>query len=345
VALNQEPQLPQETLQNKSHENLERHSRLFGLMLGGFDGVWDDDFRRAASIGATVARVNIWWPHVEHSPGALDFTPFERVLASAEANGLQVIVTVWGSPPWHCSVPGAEREDNCPPRPEAFRALMQTLVSRYHDRVLAWEIWNEPEQPNYWFGAPDTAGYARLLRAAYQGAKAGDSEALVLFAATGYIQFDYVEHVLWHLGGEAAFDAVAVHPYRRHYGPHEPIENVGAERTTLKDELLLLTNLFENYGYGRPDLYLTELGWGTNHEADRPALELVTLDDQARFVAETIHLINTDPGLQHVKAVTFFIQRDSDSTEEEQWSYYGLSYRDGRPKPAAAAFRDMVYPD
>jgi hypothetical protein len=222
---------------------------------------------------------------------------------------------------------------------------MQKLVSRYHGRVLAWEIWNEPEQPHYWFGAPDPAGYARLLRAAYQGAKAGDSEAVVLFAATGYIQFDYVEQVLRHLGGEAAFDAVAAHPYRRNYGPHEPIENVGNEKTTLKDELLLLTNLFENYGYGRPDLYLTELGWGTNHEADRPELELVTLDDQARFVAETIHLINTDPSLQHVKAVTFFIQRDSDSTEDEQWSYYGLFYRDGRPKPAAAAFRVMVYPD
>ncbi|MCI2431588.1 hypothetical protein LM602_03405, partial [Candidatus Acetothermia bacterium] len=282
----------------------------FGVMLGGYDSIWPDDFERAASIGAGVARIQIWWPNVESSRGKFDFSEFEQHLDAAEKHGILPIVNVWGSPAWACAVPGATGKDLeiCPPRPDAFQKFMQTLTSRYRDRVSVWEIWNEPEQPTYWLNAPDAAAYAQLLHAAYQGAKRGNPKATVLFAATGYIQFDYVEQVLRHLGGEAAFDAVAVHPYRFPTGPNEPVDHniVPGEKMTLKDELVGLLDLFESYGYGRPDLYLTEIGWGSNHASDDPKLN--TLEEQAQHVYDTIKLFQNDPELQNVKAVTFFIE-------------------------------------
>jgi hypothetical protein len=114
---------------------------------------------------------------------------------------------------------------------------VRRLVGRYRDRVKIWEIWNEPEQPSYWLGAPDPAGYARLLRAAYRGAKAGDPNAIVLFAATGFVQYGYVARTLESLAGARAFDAVAVHPYRFPSGPYEPVEVVLADGTTTKATL------------------------------------------------------------------------------------------------------------
>lgn len=317
----------------------------FGLMLGGYDGIWPDDFERAASIGAGVARIQIWWPNIEPLRGKFDFSEFEQQLDAAEKHGILPIVNVWGSPKWACAVPGATGKDLeiCPPRPDAFQKFMQTLASRYRDRVSVWEIWNEPEQPTYWLNAPDAAAYAQLLHAAYQGVKTGNPKATVLFAATGYIQFDYVEQVLRHLGGEAAFDAVAVHPYRFPAGPNEPVDHniVPGEKMTLKDELVGLLDLFESYGYGRPDLYLTEIGWGSNHASDDPKLN--TLEEQAQHVYDTIKLFQNDPELQNVKAVTFFIQRDSQSTEDEIWSYFGLFDKAGKPKPAALLFRKAVW--
>lgn len=315
----------------------------FGLMLGGYDGIWPDDYARAASIGAGVARLGFYWPHVEYECGVLDFAYVDEQVAAAEENGLSIIMTVSGSSPCACSLGEVEDYTICPPYPDAFRDFMEIAATRYQGRIRAWEIWNEPEQPTYWIGAPDPAGYASLLQAAYEGVKAGDPDATVLFAATGFVQYDYVEQVLQALNGATAFDAVAAHPYRFPAGPHEPIEVYGPwgpVMATLSDELSMLQDLFESYGYGRPDLYLTELGWGTNHAENLDGLN--TLDEQAQHIYDTITLFKTDSDLAHVKAITFFIERDSQSSEGSFFSYFGLFYEDGSPKPAAQAFYEAV---
>lgn len=318
----------------------------FGLSIGGYDGIWPDDFRRMADIGAGVVHLGTYWSWIEYLPGEYDFSGLDAEVAEALANGLKPIVTISGASRRSCPIPGLSDDDLtiCPPRPSDFQEFMEQLAKRYRGRVDVWEIWNEPEQPEYYYGAPDPAGYAQVLKAAYEGAKRGNPDAVVLFAGTGWINEEYVAQVLDSLGGAPAFDAVSVHPFRWPVGPYDPSSYILPDGSygegTLKEQLLSLTNLFSSYGYGWPDLYITDMGWGTNHEIQHE--ELNTLEEQADFISQTIEIFKTDPELSHVKSVVFFIERDSEATDYVIFSYFGLFYRDGSPKPSAYSFRRAV---
>src|SRR5207244_337600 len=89
------------------------------------------------------------------------------------------------------------------------------------------EIFNEPNLPYEWGGAPDPAAYARLLAAAYRGVKRADQNVSVIAAAVaqktgargGSMEDADFIRGLYAAGGRDSFDVLGMHAYLGNFSP------------------------------------------------------------------------------------------------------------------------------
>ena len=114
--------------------------------------------------GAYKGERNLW--HI----GMVDFCVNE-----ARARGMKVLITLWLTPSW---ANGGQSDKVPPTNPQDYADFARWAATYWRGRVDAWEVWNEPDQQNF-FNATQ-ARYVQLLNAAYPGFKAGDPDAEVI---------------------------------------------------------------------------------------------------------------------------------------------------------------------
>jgi hypothetical protein len=195
--------------------------------------------------GATVVRVIVEWAKVapqrpRHPADA--FAPAYRLddvdelVRNAHASGLDVLLTIWGTPGW---ANGGAAENAAPHDPRDLRDFATALAARYSGRepglpfVPFFSAWNEPNSALFLSPQFDTAGrpvaprvYAALAAAVYAGVKSASPAALVAVGETAARGHDRRVAAL-HDGESPArfaqlvaaaaprlrFDAWAHHPY------------------------------------------------------------------------------------------------------------------------------------
>jgi hypothetical protein len=179
---------------------------------------------------ASVVRTIVDWSHVAPTRPRNARNPFDRAyhfgdvdqfVATADRRGVEVLVTIWGTPGWA----NGHRKPNVPPtHAKDFEAFAHALATRYSGAyptlgfVKFVSIWNEPNTRRFLDAASRPAAYAALVRAGYRGVKSGSPTTLVAAGETA------ASHCpAWFVSGLARiapdlpFDAWAHHPY-----PHTP---------------------------------------------------------------------------------------------------------------------------
>jgi hypothetical protein len=185
-----------------------------GAFLGTAGSTW---LQRASSAGAGWVRIDIGWnaPNTAAMPAGFDarnpadpgysFTTADAAIRTATADGLQVLVTFTGAPPWAegPGMPSAAPPGTWRPDPRAIGDYGVALARRYSGhfpdplhpgrmlpRVAAFQPWNEPNLSKYltpqWSGnqPASPAIYRSMLNAFYAGVKSVDANALVVAAGT-----------------------------------------------------------------------------------------------------------------------------------------------------------------
>jgi hypothetical protein len=182
------------------------------------------DFTLLARAGGSVLRVSIGWDDVEPANDRFDFRFWDQVVALAEQRHVRLIPYVAYAPGW--AVDGPAQDDDRwrrPPRDARdFADVMEHLARRYQGRIRSWELWNEPDNADYWRGT--VAQYAELLRAGAAGVRRGDPGAQIVSGGlAGKVEF---LQALFALPGVAqAVDVVNLHAYDETWNP-EPIEHL-----------------------------------------------------------------------------------------------------------------------
>ena len=338
-----------------------------GRLLVGFQD--DASFRwasdRGASldvaqrVGASVLRTIVEWHRVAPSRPARpsdSFDPAYRLddvddlARSAQQRGIELLVTVWGTPTWANGGAGP----NVPPRDAAdFGAFAEALADRYSGRhpgfpaARLFSLWNEPNLEQFLTPQFDEGGrslspryYADLVRAGYAGIKRGNPEALVAIGETSPFGKDHPSlgpvqdshspvrfaRLLSEERPRVPLDAWAQHPYpaRHTTAPAEPVR---WPRVSLSNLERFGSTIDEWY---RPDLPL----WVTEYGHETKPVDPTGVDQgtQARYVTEALALAAGNP---RVRLFAWFILRDRDF---EPWQS-GLVSPDGTPKPGLARFR------
>jgi hypothetical protein len=162
-----------------------------------------------AAAGIRWVRLDLDWSAAERLPGVYDFSIWDRFIASLEPRGMRTLLILdYGNDLYEGRFPPTTNEGRA-----AFAAFAGAAARHYKGRV-AWEIWNEPNLPRFWAGAPDAGAYVALARAAAKAIRREDPNAWILGPALGGGFFDlpYLE-ATFAAGLLDVVDAVSVHPY------------------------------------------------------------------------------------------------------------------------------------
>jgi hypothetical protein len=303
-----------------------------------------------ASTGVRMLRQPFHWSHFEHQPGQYDFGPYDLFVAAAARHGLSLMPVLTDPPDMYSTRPagGPLYWTYQPTSNDAFASFARALVGRYGPNgsfwaehpevprlpVHAWQVWNEPNMPQYWGGHPSPEGYAAMLRTVSAGIKAADPGAEVVSAGLSFSRMAmplkrFVRR-MYRAGARGTFDSLAVHPYAP--APDLVTDLVRGARRVL-----------QSVGDGRLPIRVTETGWATAGPANQSLV--VGRKAQSQLVKATLDRFVRTRRRLGVRSVTLFNWNNLApyGGQKDYWGLYaGLVERDGRPKPALATFTRVV---
>jgi hypothetical protein len=315
------------------------------------------DHARDSSV--TLLRTVVTWKDAAPSRPANAADPFDAayrlddvddLVRSAQQRGIEILVTIWGTPEWANGGLGPNRP---PHDPAALGQFAAALADRYSGRhsgypaVRLFSAWNEPNLEQFLAPQFDGAGrsvgpalYAPLARAVYDGVKRGNPDALVAIGETsprghdipknGRVQDSHSPARFARLLAEAEpaldFDAWAQHPYppRSRIAPGAPVR---WPRVGIGNLERFGTALDEWFGREDTPIWITEYAHATlppEHLGIDPEL-------QARYTEDALQLAAANPRL---RVFVWFVFRDR---SDGLWQS-GLLWEDSTPKPALATF-------
>lgn len=150
-----------------------------------------------------------------------------------------------------------------PPYEDNWKNFIRTVVSRYKNQVKVWEVWNEPDSPDYLIlNNPQT--YIPILETAFREIKQIDPTATVLVGGLSWPNVDFARD-LYEKSGK--FDALAFHIYScNDYF-------ASGNFSSIEGDLLRLKEVVSKYKGGRK-AWITELGCSTsNHLSESQQAE------------------------------------------------------------------------
>jgi polysaccharide biosynthesis protein PslG len=300
--------------------------------------------------GAQMTRVDVGWASLQqggpdgYSSWYLD--KLDRLVAAADARGIDLLLTFMNTPCWASTAPESAKQ-GCtgswwdrgvmwypPADAQAYARALAFVAARYGDKVAAWEIWNEPNHPDFWKTDDQAGAYARLLKAAYPAVKAANPRAVVVGGALSQSDHAFAQR-LYDLGVKGYFDAFSVHPYSDDVSPLDARSTIDARYSFIRG-VPAIHEVMQRNGDTRP-IWLTESGWSTSTVRTPDHWRNgVSEAAQATFMREQAEQVAHWP---YVKVNIWFNLLDAGSDRADKYSNCGLVRVDGTAKPAFAAFR------
>jgi hypothetical protein len=275
----------------------------------------EERLRTLDELGVDVVRYTLRWDHIatyrpdrpaDPDDPAYDWSSSDALLQGLHAHGIDILLTIWGTPPW---ANGFRKPNFAPDSPSAL-ALFATAAARRYPWVHKWEIWNEPNQLGGLDPNSPRLYVQRLLNPAVAALHAIDPLNVVAGGATSPRATQTALSAVAFMRGMrragARFDVYSHHPYPRWFGrgrPETPLQTLPCTRwLTMASLQCLIKDVTMNFG--RKHIWLTEYAYKTN-PPDRargvpPAL-------QARYLAEAARRVYQAP---RVDLLINFLIRD-----------------------------------
>jgi hypothetical protein len=249
----------------------------WGIQAGSLDPAVLD---AAAAIGVKWTRLQASWPAIERERGRFDWAQTDAAFDAAIGRGITPFVSLGGGNGLYTPVlkmddpKQAEVYGERPAPPthsdEAMTAwlrFVRATVERYRDRIVYWEVWNEPNHRAYWGAPPDAAEYGRLLKETATVIKEASPRARVVAGAMAGMNAAFADGFL--AGGNAALvDIVSYHQYEGE--PEERMLRMVALRAALDRHKPSLVTWQGECGYPSASStrdYRGRAPWGLNIQA------------------------------------------------------------------------------
>ena len=309
-------------------------------------------------MGAGIILEQFRWDKIEHPCGTWDWGFYDELVLEAKKHNLKIIaqlgynntlcapgqVTQAPSTPidrlrgWvqqrqskqpltdQASSTGEPFNQN-PPDPAAWKRFVATVVARYKDTVQTWEIWNEPDDTDFWTGTPDQ--YVSLLHSSYDTIKGVDPSAKVINGACSKLDLVWCNQYIA-LGGPNYSDVFGFHPYVGQTN----FDNGAFEKTDL-------AHLKSIQGQINKPIWFTEFGWSSaNTGSDSNGIGSESL--QARYLVRQFVTMFGYPGLS-LGPMLWYDFRDDGTDPGNKDAHFGLIGNDWMtPKAGYYAFQTLA---
>lgn len=135
-------------------------------------------------LGFTHAKQTFAWEDLETARGVWDFSLADEIVSLAEARNVELVARLTNAPAWARSGTVTSDFVDAPPDDYAdFANYCGILAERYRGRIMAYQVWNEPNLTREWGGAPpDAAAYVDLLQGCSEAIRTADPQAIIISA-------------------------------------------------------------------------------------------------------------------------------------------------------------------
>jgi O-antigen ligase len=288
------------------------------------DATLEARLRELAQQGVQYVRQEFRWADIEKTKGVLDWANSDRMIASTQKHGMQILVVLLTTPQWarplSRSSLSPSPESTPPENVEDFARFATAFAQRYssakwqipsgnrathssslvtlpYSPILGFQIWDEPNLSEAWGNnLISPAAYLKLLFAAGDAIRAVQPTARIVLAGlaptteTNQVHLAPQEFLrrLYQLGGHDAFDIAAAKPYGYDFAPTD--RRVQADTLNFS-HMILLREVMDAHGDTQKAIWATEFGWNAlppNWQGEKSIWGTVTASQQAEFALAAV---------------------------------------------------------
>lgn len=282
---------------------------------------------KLADGGFRFARLDVLWNLVEQVRGQYDFSIYEPIVSALAAHGIRPLLILDYNNPLYDnthSPPLTEVGPHTDQARQAFARFAAVAAEHFKASGVIWEIWNEPDNPRFWYPKPDPDSYMALAKAAIQAMRQADPHATIVGPALVGLEPRYQD--AWNflqrcfvLGLPALVDAISVHSYR-----------LGPPESATPDYLRLRTLITQYAPPEKTDLPIICSEWGYS-------LTWVSEQQQAQYLAR-LYLINL---LDNLPLTIWYNWHDGPDPKQIEDNFGLVTYTD-QPKLAYLAAQTLT---
>ena len=331
----------------------------YGIAAGGSLGDLTDaqlDQRMAdiAASGAKWIRFDFDWALIQpDNAKSYTWDEYDKLVAAAQKHNLFILGILDFTPAW-ARANACKDSDKCyPANNQDFANFAKTVANRYKNRGLHyWEIWNEPNSPQFWQPVADPVSYTHLLQATAKSLRAEDKSVYIITAGLSpqdtngksYSPIDFLT-AMYKAGAKGSFDAVADHPYTF---PLSPKSGVFHAWNQMADPSNSLRHVMLANGDQNKKIWITEYGSPTGGPGPVSTIENPNLAQHPYKVDEALQakLLSDALGLYKsynwVGPFMYYSYQDAGTTQDTNENFFGLVRADGSKKPAYQVFKDAA---
>ena len=297
-------------------------------------GVVRRDLELLRTNGVHLLRISLPWDEIEPEPGRYEWGFWDRLITVASRQyGLRLLPYVCYTPRWAAA---RQTEDfwRQPPRDNAlFAEFVRQAARRYKGRIQSWELWNEPDNPEYWRGSVEQ--FQALLQAGSAAVRQADPGAKVVLGGLSW-NLDFLEAMLTNRAVLQDVDVINLHNYYETWSA-DPLER-------LTDYLGRAQDILRSHGRPLP-LWMAEVGYSSFHQGSyvsREARAFYRYEHTPEHQASALfRILSVLLASEKVSLVTWYRVNDLLPGQEVIGDlnnrYLGVVSAQGQPKPALQA--------
>ena len=297
----------------------------------------DRDLDTFKAAGAQWLRFDMTWSVIERNKGTYDWSTSDRVVAAARARGFKLMPTLTYTPAWARPAGTDDKWGPTGSYQDDFAAFAGAAALRYAGKVHTFELWNEENASAFWKPLPDASAYTSLVQKASAAIRAVQQKAGIVLGGLAAVGTNSHEtdpeqfmHQLYALGIGSSVSAVGFHATTYPFMPDDPTSkewNVLMRLPRIHDWLV-------GQGFTRTQVWVTEFGIpSSGPSAVSEAVQAIQL--QAAY-----RLMNQYEGWSG--PLFWYTPRDKGVNGADVDQNYGLIRRDFTPKPAFAAYQEVM---
>jgi hypothetical protein len=278
------------------------------------------DLARAA--GFALVRMDLLWANAERG-GRYRFFAYDALLRALEARGMGVLwILDYGHPDHGGSTP------RTPQDVAAFGRFAEAAAVHFKGHNVRYEVWNEPDTPQFWKPSPNASEYATLLREAVAAIRRADPTAKI--SSGGLSRFDgaFLSQAL-NPSLAGSLSAIGIHPY-----PKSAPETIAPELGMLRE---WVARAFGN----QIEIWDTEWGYSSANAPKEAPSNGHTEEGRKRQAGLAVRELLTVWAVGLPLAVWYDL-RDDGTDPANQEHNYGLLDSSGNEKAAMKAIRTLT---
>lgn len=278
---------------------------------------------------------NFPWRELEPRQDEWDFTQADRIVALAEEWDLGLIVRLGQVPQWasDSEIESDESHDAPPTDLADMGEYCGMVAERYAGRVVAYQIWNEPNLAREWgTNTPSAEDYVALLAVCSEAIRAVDSETILISAGlspTGgpmpyAMPDDQYLDAMYRANFQQYIDLVGVHApgfSEPHYGPDDAVAD-GMGRWASFRRVEDLRKIMLMHDDAARQMAILEFGFTMDTENSDYAWFSVTEEEQAQLTVEAYAYVaeNWRPWVGLMSLIYMPNPRWTSANEEWWWA-------------------------